>query len=352
MSRFSKWEAHVAKHNHIISPLVLSFVFILVLDLITPTLLLASELTDQNAPYINDNKSERAQLEMQRLEFLKKAKENAVNTEKQVKKIRTEFNSLKKQGVAIPTSTWAKVERTEQAVKTIKSATVDSENIAAKQEEMKKLYSQLKTDQQNLMNLRESVKKAEAILKNVNKTVVEMRTSLAKARAQMLTNPEKAKVEMQNYFAAAEKLKKLDYITPVSEVKEKLETVKPLPVKETAKEAQYNLAESGMCLVRDAYTSLPNTNDPKVGKGYAYLIKTGVNSVSGLRWECSQEDYTKLLRGYCEINSNPVQLQFSVLNKLGGGETTGCSGFGCGTISCPQPLPAPVETNTTSTSAV
>lgn len=96
------------------------------------------------------------------------------------------------------------------------------------------------------------------------------------------------------------------------------------------------VATGGLCLVRDGNTDIPSSSDPDVGKGYAKLTKTGINTVSGLRESCDQADYAKLMQTYCAQNTSPASLEVATVNTFGGVTTSACSSFGCGSVGCPR----------------
>ena len=96
------------------------------------------------------------------------------------------------------------------------------------------------------------------------------------------------------------------------------------------------VAEGGLCIVRDSYTSMPTVSSPDTGKGYAKMTKPGAFTFQELQKACTKEDYEKLLQIYCEKNSNTVQFGVASVNTLGAVETSACSQFGCGSVSCPS----------------
>lgn len=86
--------------------------------------------------------------------------------------------------------------------------------------------------------------------------------------------------------------------------------------------------QSGMCVVRDSYTSLPKLTDSDVGKGYAKITKQGT-SYDSVKTACTREDFDKLEQDYCAQNTNPVQ------EGVAFNGTSGCGSFGCNPVKCP-----------------
>ena len=92
---------------------------------------------------------------------------------------------------------------------------------------------------------------------------------------------------------------------------------------------------TGICLIRDLYTSVPVFSAPDFGKGYAKISKSGVNTISGLQNACSQSDYSSLLTAYCMQNSNQIQQQVMTYDSQGNYQSLSCGAFGCNYVSCP-----------------
>ncbi|MEI8361227.1 MAG: hypothetical protein WCG01_03805 [bacterium] len=117
---------------------------------------------------------------------------------------------------------------------------------------------------------------------------------------------------------------------------------KKLPITEKEWSTVLNIAKSkyinklpgGLCLVRDSFTDLPGATDQKAGKGYALMIKHGVNTITDLRKACTLDDYKSLMASYCKSNINKAQMEVATVNLLGGSESTGCGDFGCGQVGC------------------
>jgi hypothetical protein len=99
------------------------------------------------------------------------------------------------------------------------------------------------------------------------------------------------------------------------------------------------------CIVRDAYTNLPDYWAPDVAPGYA---KSNVPSNDwGVLWTaCTQPVYEALMELHCSNNPNPQPVQWAVAiyNSAGlceyisGTDTciSACGPFGCGLHSCPS----------------
>ena len=103
----------------------------------------------------------------------------------------------------------------------------------------------------------------------------------------------------------------------------------------TSQANQTSLSPTGVCLIRDSYTSVPLFSDPDVGKGYAKTAKPGVNIISGLQSACTQADFSNLLQSYCASNSNPIQQQVMTYDSTGHWSSLSCGAFGCNFVSCP-----------------
>jgi len=107
---------------------------------------------------------------------------------------------------------------------------------------------------------------------------------------------------------------------------------------------QSSATTTGICLVRDSYTSVPIFSAPNLGSGYAKMAKPGVNTISGLQSACSQADFSNLLQTYCTQNLNPIQEQVMTYDSQGNYQSLSCGAFGCNFKNC---LYASNQTNTT-----
>jgi prepilin-type N-terminal cleavage/methylation domain-containing protein len=108
---------------------------------------------------------------------------------------------------------------------------------------------------------------------------------------------------------------------------------------------------SGVCMIRDAFTSVPTASDPDVGHGYAKLFKQGINTIAGLRVACGQSDYDILKQEYCAVNHNSFQEEVMTFQQNGHWNETGCGAITCNFISCagsggPTPTFIPTPTAT------
>ena len=95
---------------------------------------------------------------------------------------------------------------------------------------------------------------------------------------------------------------------------------------------------SGVCIVRDSYTSSPKYNDPDVGKGYAKIKITGAKDYNDLKAKCVSSTYDTLLKTYCangKNSLNKVQRQATSYDSVGNPLTTGCGPLGCDLVGCP-----------------
>ncbi|MBI2124627.1 hypothetical protein HYT92_02435 [Candidatus Pacearchaeota archaeon] len=97
---------------------------------------------------------------------------------------------------------------------------------------------------------------------------------------------------------------------------------------------QTALSPTGVCLVRDAYTSVPIFSAPDLGKGYAKAAKPGVNTISGLQSACSLTDFDNLLKTYCTQNPNPIQEQVMTYDSNGNWQSLSCGAYGCNFKNC------------------
>lgn len=91
---------------------------------------------------------------------------------------------------------------------------------------------------------------------------------------------------------------------------------------------------TGICQVRNSYTSVVAFSAPNLGIGYAKLAKPGVNTISELRSACAQSDYNTLLINYCTLNSSPVQQEVVTYDSQGRWLSTGGGPFGDNPVSC------------------
>jgi hypothetical protein len=92
---------------------------------------------------------------------------------------------------------------------------------------------------------------------------------------------------------------------------------------------------SGACVLRDSYTNSPVFSAPDLGNGYAKMVKSGVNTITGLQQSCSQANYAALLTSYCSVNKNPAQQQVLTYDSSGNPVSTSCGSGGCAYVSCP-----------------
>lgn len=99
---------------------------------------------------------------------------------------------------------------------------------------------------------------------------------------------------------------------------------------------------SGMCYIRNAYTNAPGLSGPDVGKGYAKVVKPGINTLEGLRAACTKADYDALIDKICA--QNPYDKDAYGAGEVSDGVsfTAGCTTPGCEeTRRCPAPPPPP-----------
>lgn len=108
---------------------------------------------------------------------------------------------------------------------------------------------------------------------------------------------------------------------------------------------------TGICQVRNSFTSVVSFSAPDLGTGYAKVAKSGINTIEGLRSACSQSDYDALLTSYCTSNSEPVQQEVVTYDSQGNWSSTGGGPFGSNQVSCPSQTTtqtlAPLATNFT-----
>ena len=98
---------------------------------------------------------------------------------------------------------------------------------------------------------------------------------------------------------------------------------------------QTNLTQpTGVCLIRDSYTSVPLYSAPDVGKGYAKKAIPGVNTLTGLQSACTNAIYYNITQSYCTKNSNSVQEQVVTYDGLGNAQSLTCGAFGCNYRNC------------------
>ena len=82
-------------------------------------------------------------------------------------------------------------------------------------------------------------------------------------------------------------------------------------------------AVTGVCNVRNSYTSAPGFFSPDLGTGYAKVSKPGINTIAELRAACTQADYDALMQSYCTINSASIYAEVIVYSDAGSVQSTG-----------------------------
>ena len=92
---------------------------------------------------------------------------------------------------------------------------------------------------------------------------------------------------------------------------------------------------TGVCLIRDSYTSVPKYSDSDVGTGYAKIAKAGINTLDDLKTSCTQADYDSLMTQYCATNTNQVQRQVMTYQSSGNYQSLTCDDSGCEFVGCP-----------------
>jgi hypothetical protein len=105
--------------------------------------------------------------------------------------------------------------------------------------------------------------------------------------------------------------------------------------------ANFTFADTynGICLVRDGYTAAPNYNDPNISTGYAKLPMGTVTDITDLRNKCTDEDFQRLMTGYCLYNlkdQRPVQWSVETFYQDGRLYQLGCAKQGCDYHTCSQ----------------
>jgi hypothetical protein len=106
-------------------------------------------------------------------------------------------------------------------------------------------------------------------------------------------------------------------------------------------------APSGICIVRDNVTNMPNFFDPDVAAGYAKLAVSGVNSLEGLKLACSDATYTNLLAQHCAVSDSSVTAQVATFNADGSPNSTTCDDDSCTQLHCPVLAACIVRDNVT-----
>lgn len=97
---------------------------------------------------------------------------------------------------------------------------------------------------------------------------------------------------------------------------------------------QTTLSPTGVCEVRDSYTSVPLFSAPDVGVGYAKKAITGVNTLDGLKIGCTNSTFYVVMQSYCTQNSNPMQQELVTYNSAGNWQSTTCGANGCSYYFC------------------
>ncbi len=92
---------------------------------------------------------------------------------------------------------------------------------------------------------------------------------------------------------------------------------------------------SGMCIMRDQHTSIPNPSDPDMGKGYVKVMKHNMANYQGLKTACSKEDFTSMLKLFCQSNKGGAQEEVVAIKNDGNLGANGCGQFGCDLVKCP-----------------
>ena len=99
---------------------------------------------------------------------------------------------------------------------------------------------------------------------------------------------------------------------------------------------QTTLSPTGVCMVRDSYTSVPSFNASDVGIGYAKKAILGVNDLNGLKTACTNNTFYNVMQSYCTQNSNPMQQQLVTYSSTGSVQSSTCGVNGCTFRNCTQ----------------
>lgn len=93
---------------------------------------------------------------------------------------------------------------------------------------------------------------------------------------------------------------------------------------------------TGVCMIRDFYTGVPNFYDKDVTSGYAKLAVPGINSIAELKTACGAAQYTELKTMYCKnkTSGNSYQQQILTYGSDGGWTELTCPGDSCITDTC------------------
>ncbi len=97
---------------------------------------------------------------------------------------------------------------------------------------------------------------------------------------------------------------------------------------------QTTLSPTGVCMVRDPYTSVPSFNASDVGIGYAKKAILGVNDLNGLKTACTNNTFYNVMQSYCTQNSNPMQQQLVTYSSTGSVQSSTCGVNGCSSYFC------------------
>lgn len=92
---------------------------------------------------------------------------------------------------------------------------------------------------------------------------------------------------------------------------------------------------SGVCILRDSFTSIPQFDSAPIGSGYAFKFVPGVNTIAGLRTACTPSDYTELLGAFCVANNTDTQRGVVTIDAAGNWMSSGCDDIGCDYVMCP-----------------
>ncbi|OGY46813.1 MAG: hypothetical protein A3J62_01995 [Candidatus Buchananbacteria bacterium RIFCSPHIGHO2_02_FULL_38_8] len=111
---------------------------------------------------------------------------------------------------------------------------------------------------------------------------------------------------------------------------------------------QHQCPPTGVCLIRNSSTSVPNYFSPDLGSGYAKISLPGVNDLATLKQKCTDENddpneniYQSLMNEYCTststsgITPSPVQRQVVIYKSDGSHDQSTCDDSGCDFVSCP-----------------
>jgi hypothetical protein len=92
---------------------------------------------------------------------------------------------------------------------------------------------------------------------------------------------------------------------------------------------------SGVCIVSDNVTNIPNFNAPDLAAGYAKLSMPGIGDLDALKLVCTREIYESLLAQHCALSKTPVQAQVASFFPDGSPYSVGCGAIGCERLHCP-----------------